>query len=135
MSLVTFWCAVPRVQAAARQGQKQEERLNSQQPTLNLQGKTKSPLLQIHSCPPRQPIPSTAIFQRTSFCCTSSYKFNHQNKKEVPDGASFSDSQAGSQQHKHTEHGQTSALPPLPSPSLLYLFPSFLFLTFPLVAV
>lgn len=53
----------------------------TQQPTLNLQGKAKSPLLPIHPCPPRQPIPSTAIFHRTSFWCTSSYKFKHQNKK------------------------------------------------------
>lgn len=81
------------------------------------------PFLQIHP----QPIPSTAIFQRTSFCCTSSYKFKHQNKKRgARRGQVFR--QAGRQPAAQTlstgRHLPCPLLLPIPA---FYLFPSFLF--------
>lgn len=92
------------------------------------------PQLQIHPHPPRQPILSTAIFQRTS-AALQAINSNIRIKKEVPDGARFSDKQAGSQQHEHTEHGQTSALaPPPPHPCFLFIPIFSRFFTFPLVA-
>lgn len=81
------------------------------------------PFLQIHP----QPIPSSAIFQRTSFCCTSSYKFKHQNKRRgARRGQVFR--QAGRQPAAQTlstgRHLPCPLLLPIPA---FYLFPSFLF--------
>lgn len=70
----------------------------TQQPTWNLQGKTKtspsskSTLSQSH---PQQ------YSREAHSAALPAINSNIRIKKEVPDGARFSDKQAGSQQHKH----------------------------------
>lgn len=118
-----------------QQGGRGRGRKRSTEPTLNLQGKTKSP----PSSKSTLGLPGSQShaqqYSGEPHCAAlEAINSNIRIKKEVPDGARFSDRQAGSQQHKHTEHGQTSALPPPPPQPCFCFIPIFLFFTFPLVA-
>lgn len=109
-------------------GRQREGWRRTQQPTLNLQGKTKSPpsSKSTLALPGSQSHPQQYSREPHS-AALQAINSNIRIKKEVPDRARFSDRQAGSQQHKHTEHGQTSALPPPPPHPCFLFIPIFSF--------
>lgn len=109
-------------------GRQREGWRRTQQPTLNLQGKTKPPpsSKSTLALPGSQSHPQQ-YSREPHPAALQAINSNIRIKKEVPDRARFSDRQAGSQQHKHTEHGQTSALPPPPPHPCFLFIPIFSF--------